>query len=151
MNVKKRNFALLSVLLALIFQSWIAAQANRRVTRQMSWRYAEPSPRWPSSKHILLTFTDFPDESVGIYSRDLGGYLERLPDGQVPVVFEASPVFGGMHGRDWINPLKYLELDVGWLQGNRWYHAVQIGALTRWHSDFSYGGRRGTALAPSWD
>jgi hypothetical protein len=150
-QVKTRNFALGLAILGLLLLAWTFAGANRRVVRTMTWYYAESSPQWPSSKHIVLTFVDYPHHFIGVYSPDLGTYLESLPGRQVQVVFEVSPVFGGMHGRDWINPAKLLELEVGRLRGNLWHHTVQFGQRTYWHSDFSYSGREGNTKGSPWD
>jgi hypothetical protein len=149
MSVKTRNLAI--IIPCLILLAWTFAPANRHVIRRMTWHYVEPWPQWPSSKHVVFTFVDYPNDFIGIYSPDLGAYLERLPGRQVQVVFEVSPVFGGMHGSDWINPIKLLELDVGRLRGNVWHQAVEIGDLTHWHSDFSYSGREGSAEESPWD
>lgn len=131
--------------------AWAAAGANRRLKFEMTWRYGPPAKEWPASKHIILTFVEFPDHYVGIYSPDLGDYLESLPSDRVRVVFEVSPVFGGMHGGDWVNPVKLFDLVVGRLRGHVWYNTVQIGTLTRWRSDGGYGGSRGNPRPSPWD
>jgi len=117
----------------------------------MTWRYGDPAKEWPSAKHVILTFVEHPDHYIGIYSSDLGDYLETLPSRRVRVVFEVSPVFGGMDGADWISPLKILDLVIGRLRGNIWYHEVQIGNLTHWRSDFSYGGHNGNLESSPWE
>ncbi len=151
MRVKPRSVILGLVTLGVILAGWTCAEANRRVERRMTWHYGEPAPQWPSAKHIVLTFVDYPHEFVGVYSPDLGPYLESLRSRQVQVVFEISPVYGGMHGIDWINPVKLLDLGVGRVRGTVWYNAVQVGDLTRWRSDFSYGGRKGIGRGSPWD
>lgn len=147
---KKRIATLGLTILVVAFTAWVAAGANRRVVHEMTWRYGEPAKEWPSAKHVILTFGEYPDHSIGIYSSDLGAYLESLPSVRVRVVFEVSPVLGGMHGADWINPMKILNLVIGRLRGNIWYHEVRIGNLTRWCSDFSYGGHEGNYAPSPW-
>ena len=136
--------------LVIVFMAWVVAGANRRVVQEMTWRYADPAKEWPSAKHVVLTFVGYPDHYIGIYSPDLGDYLESLPNNRVRVVFEVSPVFGGMHGADWISPLKIFDLVIGRLRGTVWYHEVRIGDLTKWHSDFSYGGHNGNLESSPW-
>jgi len=136
--------------LVVAFMAWVVAGANRRVIHEMTWRYGDPAKEWPSAKHVILTFVEHPDHYIGIYSPDLGSYLESLPGHRVRVVFEVSPVFGGMRGPDWINPFKILDLVIGRLRGSVWHHEVQIGDLTKWRSDFSYGGHEGNSDASPW-
>lgn len=151
-NVKsKKRIAILGLtILVVAFTAWVVAGANRRAVHEMTWRYGEPAKEWPSAQHVVLTFVGYPDHYIGIYSSDLGDCLETLPSRRVRVVFEVSPVFGGMHGADWINPLKIFALVIGRLRGNVWYHEVQIGNLTRWRSDFSYGGHKGIYDPSPW-
>jgi hypothetical protein len=151
MKNRKRIALLTLMLVAVAFLVWVAAGANRRVVHEMTWQYAEPAKEWPAAKHIVLTFVEYPDQYIGIYSPDLGDYLATLPSRRVRVVFEVSPVFGGMHGADWINPSKILDLVIGRLRGDVWSHQVRIGDLTQWHTDVSYTGRHGNSSSSPWD
>ena len=151
MKDRKRVAILALTFFGVAFLVWLALGANRQVPHEMIWEYGEPAKEWPAAKHVVLTFAEYPDYYIGIYSSDLGNYLETLPSHRVRVVFEVSPVFGGMHGADWMNPLKVLDLAVGYLRGNVWYHEVRIGDLTKWHSDFSYGGHQGNPGPSPWD
>lgn len=87
----------------------------------MTWSYGETAPEWPRSKHIILTFFDYPHYHEGFYSPDLADYLESFPSKTVPVTFEVT-----------YNPL-------GELQG---YYEVQIGDLKAWKQDRGYAGSR---------
>jgi hypothetical protein len=151
MKNRKRVEILALAFLGIAFLACLAAGANRRVVREMTWRYGEPAKEWPAAKHIILTFLDSPDDYIGIYSSDLGDYLETRPSHRVRVVFEVSPVFGGMHGADWINPLKILDLATGRVRGDVWHHEVRIGNLTKWRSDFSHSGHQGNPPSSPWN
>jgi hypothetical protein len=151
MKNRKRIALLTLMLVAVAFLVWVAAGANRRVVHEMTWQYAEPAKEWPAAAHIVLSFVEYPDQYIGIYSPDLGDYLATLPSRRVRVVFEVSPVFGGMHGADWINPSKILDLVIGRLRGDVWSHQVRIGDLTQWHTDVSYTGRHGNSSSSPWD
>jgi len=151
MKNRKRIAILALTFLVVACMAWMVAGANRRVVHEMTWQYGEPAPEWPSAQHVVLTFVEYPDHYVGIYSSDLGDYLETLPGSRVRVEFEVSPVFGGMHGADWINPLKILDLVIGRLRGSVWYHEVRIGNLTQWRSAFSYSGHKGNVKPSPWD
>jgi hypothetical protein len=140
-GVKISGILMLAASVGLV--AWAAAGANRREGFEMTWRYGPPAKEYPASRHIILTFVKFPDHYIGIYSPDLGDYLKSLPSDRVRVTFEISPIFGGMHGGDWLNPFRLFELVAGRLRGRVWYNAVQIGELTRWRSEGGYGGARG--------
>jgi hypothetical protein len=127
------------------------AGANQRKSFEMTWRYGPPAKEWLASKHVILTFVKFPDHYIGIYSQDLGDYLESLPSDRVRAVFELSPIFGGMHGADWDNPFRLFEFVPGRLRGRVWYNVVQIGEVTRWRSDGGYGGTSANPRFSPWD
>lgn len=128
-------------LLAMVLLAWTFVPANYHVVHNMTWRYAEPAAQYPASKHIVLTFEKYPNEYIGIYSPDLGRYLESLPDHRVEVLFEVSPVLGGMHGSDWFNPVKLVKLNVSRLRGDKWHQPVEIGGFVQWTTDYTYNSR----------
>ena len=128
----KRNIGWVSIISLLA--AWVFFALNvgveRRESFEMTWKYADPSPRQPNSKHIVLNFVDFPNHYIGIWSSDLGPYLETLPSKRVRVVFVVTRDFGSVRG----------------------YQEVQIGELRKWNSSGGYGGRSGDASLPSpWD
>ena len=106
------------------------AVTKRRKVYNMTWHYGEPAKEWPSSKHIIMTFVDYPNHHVGMYSPDLANYLDSLAEKQVPVAFEVT-----------YTPL-------GEMQG---YHEVQIGALTHWKSEWGYGGTQDDYKPSPWE
>jgi hypothetical protein len=107
-------------LVTLIVISQIAVNVTTEESFEMIWRY-EPFPQRPDLRHIILTFADFPNYYVGIYSSDLGQYLERLPSGRVKVVFAVTRDLGDVRG----------------------YQEVQIGDLRSWNASGGHGGRTG--------
>jgi len=109
-----------ATLLTLLIISFIAVDVTTLEPFEMTWRY-EPFPKRPDLKHIILTFVDFPNYYIGIYSSDLGRYLESLPADHVTVVFEVTRDLGGVRG----------------------YQEVQIGDLRKWHEGGGHGGRKG--------
>jgi len=60
-----------------IWKGFIGIEKN--TTFEMAWSYAEISPSWPDSKHIILKVVKYPNHQIGIYSNNLGDYLESLP------------------------------------------------------------------------
>jgi hypothetical protein len=107
-------------LLALILISQIAVNVTTLEPFEMTWRN-EPDPQRPDLGHIILTFVNFPNYYVGIYSSDLGRYLESLPTDRVTVVFAVTRDLGDVRG----------------------YQEVQIGDLRSWHAGGGHGGRSG--------
>ena len=148
-GVKIAGILVVAAIVGLI--AWAAAGADRRKSFEMTWRYGPPAKEWPACKHIILTFTKFPDHYIGIYSPDLGDYLESLPSDRVRVVIEVSPAFGGMHGADWVNPFRWFELVVGRLRSRVWHKVAQIGELTRWRSNGGYSDTSGNPRSSPWD
>jgi len=105
------------------------AVIQQNVGFDMSWRYGEPSVQWPLSKHIIFTYKGHPNRYVGIYSPDLGDYLESLPEGYVRVVFVVDYELTG----------EVLS-----------FHEIQIGNLTSWENDWGYSGVKGDDVPPPW-
>ena len=91
---------------------------EKYTTFKMKWSYAEASPVHPDSKHIILRFVKYPNDQIGIYSKDLGPYLESLSGEVVNVEFRTTWDFGKLRG----------------------YRQTKIGSLTQWHSSWGYGG-----------
>ena len=102
---------------------------SQAIEYEMTWRYGEPANKWPETRHVLLSFVDYPNHRVGIYSKDLGQYLEHLNTETVAVTFEVSTRFGCFSG----------------------YSVVKIGELQHWNSEFSYGGLQGEYHPAPWD
>jgi hypothetical protein len=96
---------------------------KRQMIFGMSWQYGEPDKEWPEAKHIVLTFVDYPNHYMGIYSKDLGPYLESLKKDHVPVVLRIS-------------------YDTS-LQKVMSHSLVQIGDLKKWQDFRSYTGTKG--------
>ena len=93
---------------------------KRIKTFDMIWTYGESAKEWPDAKNIILTFADYPTHKLGIYSPDLGNYLESLKSDHVKVVFEYT-----------------YDTSLGKMVG---YHAIQIGELKGWRDYSGYGG-----------
>lgn len=128
----KRNIGFVSVavlvLLALIYATNV--DVERHESFEMTWSYEEGSAQNPQARHIILRFVDYPNHYVGIWSSDLGNYLEKLPSNRVRVVFQVTRDFGKVRG----------------------FQEIQIGDLKGWHSSGGHAGRTGDASAPSpWD
>ena len=106
------------------------AVIRREIAFEMTWRYGDPAKEWPLSKHIILTFVDYPNHHVSIYSPDLDEYLESLETDRVRVVFEVTyePTGDKMRG----------------------YHEVQIGELKGWRSEWGGGGTTGEYVPSPW-
>ncbi len=111
----------------------IAENSTDKKTRvfKMNWKYGDPSPEWPDAKHIILSFVKYPNHVVGIYSNDLGKYLESLKAGEIEVKFEVTTdkLSGQMMS----------------------YHVAEIGRAESWQSYNSYGGTAGEAKPSPWD
>jgi len=113
------------------------------ITKEMTWGYGEPVAELPSAKHVMLTFVEYPEVFVGMYSDDLGGYLESLPTKKVKVRFKISYVFGGREPYDWLNPVQAVTIVKSYLLDQEWSRIESIGERTRWQMYFSYMGSRG--------
>jgi hypothetical protein len=91
--------ALISLLL---MPALSGCRATQRVTYDMDWEYAPPDkpapPQLPGAKHIVLRYADFPHFYEGIYSADLGPYLESLPSHRVRVEIQVTREFGCLRG-----------------------------------------------------
>lgn len=96
------------------------------VSHEMVWRYDQPAKEHPGTKHIFLTFSNYPVHGIGIYSKDLGDYLESLPSHAVTVKFR----------------LRYHLRTMSSLQ------EVQIGDLTRWNAEWGYYRASGHGSSP---
>lgn len=111
---------------------WIAFALFTGVKREMAfdmeWSYGEKSQSYPDVDHIVLRFKSHPNHYIGIYSRDLGNYLESLPSRDVRVIFEVTLDFGRTRG----------------------FHEVQIGELRSWDSVNGYAGVRGNSEPSPW-
>jgi hypothetical protein len=99
---------------------------ERVVAHDMQWSYREPADEYPGADHILLTFTAYPDHHIGIYSKDLGDYLETLPSNDVRVQLRVTLGFGRTRG----------------------FHETQIGELKQWDTKWSYAGSSGSGRSP---
>jgi hypothetical protein len=111
---------------------WIAFALFTGVKREMAfdmeWSYGEKSQSYPDADNIVLRFKSHPNHEVGIYSRNLGKYLETLPSPDVRVVFQVTLDFGRTRG----------------------FHAVQIGELRSWDSVNGYAGVCGNSEPSPW-
>ena len=97
----------------------------------MRWSYGEPKRDWPMARHVILRFVAFPNHRIGIYSDDLGEYLEALGTEFVDVTFrltydKSSNTVVGTNCR-------------------------AIGELTEWQQHYSYSGVSGDAKPSPWD
>lgn len=119
----KRHIGLVAVLflLSIFVLSVLFVNKTEHRTYPMTWSYGEPSERHSTLKHIVLTFVDYPNYYVGIWSSDLHLYLERLPTKEMPVVFRVTTDFGNV----------------------RAYQEIQIGELKKWDESGGHGGRIG--------
>ena len=102
-----------------------APHPSKTMVFQMTWKYGPPSSEWPDSKHIILTFVDYPAHFLGMYSRSLAEYLESLPEKRVPVTFDVT-YSSQLSG-------------TGDYQFEK-YQIVQIGTLTEWDQQSIYDG-----------
>jgi hypothetical protein len=89
---------------------------KRDVGFNMTWEYGEPFAACPGTPHVILRFRDYPNHAIGIHSRDLGDYLETLPDHNVHVIIEVTR-------------------DFWWTRG---IHEVQVGELRQWDTCDGY-------------
>ncbi len=104
---------------------------KKTATFPMRWSYGDAAPQWPGTNHVLLKFADFPNHHIGIYSKDLGEYLEKLGKDTVDVTFEVT----------YDKSLKSIPS----------YNQVDIGGMTHWQDSFSYGGVQGDEKPSPWD
>ena len=120
LGIIKRNIAIFAaVFLAGIVTIWATqTDVKHRVSYQMIWRYSDPSTEASSSRHIILTFADYPHHFIEMDSPDVGSYLKSVGTDRVEVIFEITCDFGRV----------------------RSYTAVQIGELTNWRSHSGSGG-----------
>jgi len=95
----------------------------------MTWTYGEPAEQWPEARHVILSFVDYPNHHVGIYSNDLGDYLDKLTTESVSVTFRVHRQFGCVSS----------------------YSEISIGALQHWDVQGGYGGGEGGYPASPWD
>ena len=97
----------------------------------MRWKYGEPSKKFPDAKHIIMTFVDFPNHYMELYSPDLGDYLEKLGKDEVKVYFAVSydPTFNKITG----------------------YNEFQIGELKKWQNLYQVYGVTGDKDPSPWD
>ena len=135
-RVGRRNRAASKWILAVVMVSsliwWIAFCSFTGVTREMAfdmeWSYGGPSQGHSSRQHVVLRFKSHPNHYVGIFSEDLGGYLETLPSRDVRVVFEVTTDFGRMRG----------------------FHETQIGGKQSWTQLGGYAGVSGSSDPSPW-
>ncbi len=127
----KKHIAILTILYFFgTYTAWTSSVGvEETVVHEMTWEYGETLKDRPDCKHIVLRFVKWPNHHVGIYSKDLGVYLESLKSNRVPVTFRVT--------RDW-----------GDVRG---YNQTKIGELTSWNSEGGYGGREGDYHPSPWD
>lgn len=92
---------------------------TREVEHVMSWEYGKPRLERPDLPHVILRFVRFPCYRIGIYSKDVGAYLESRGAREVPVRFVVTTDFGKVRG----------------------FREKQIGDLRQWHAESSYYGQ----------
>ena len=120
---------LVGIYISSVVGTWkLCVDVQRMVTFPMTWTFEEPSQEWPKSKHIVLRFKDFPNHKVGIYSQDLGKYLDSQETKYVDVTFRTKWDFGQF----------------------RSYYQIKIGDLENWQSDWGYGGCDGEYEPSPW-
>jgi len=85
-------------------------------SRHMRWSYGEPNSKYPDSKHIKLTFVDYPCNSLNIFSADLPKYLNSLHNETVTVTFKVTMRSGKTVA----------------------FQEVKIGDLQHWSSQWGY-------------
>jgi hypothetical protein len=109
-----RAFARLTffVLVAAIpVNMWVSrTNGPRALLREMSWSYETTDRDKPGTRHVLLTFRECPEHAIGLFSLDVGNYLESLSTRNVPVEFQVWPRTGHMQH----------------------FRLVRIGALKKW-------------------
>lgn len=121
----------------------VTTAKDELVVKEMTWSYGEPVNELPSAKHVILTFVEYPEIFVGIYSDDLDDYLESLPTKKIKVHFKISYIFGGRKPYDWLNPFTAIAITKARIVGDEWSHIERIGELTRWQMYFGYMGSKG--------
>jgi hypothetical protein len=131
---RRRRWALVITLLILILSVvfwgslFLFTGVKREIGFDMTWSYGNPAEHCPQSKHIILRFKCCPNHAVGIYSPDLGDYLETLPSHDVHVVFEITTDFGRMRG----------------------FNELQIAGLRSWQTCDSYYSVSGDSEPSPW-
>lgn len=123
---------ILTVVLVLSLGWWLAFSLFTGVTREMAfdmeWSYGLPDRGYIARHHIVLRFKSHPDHFVGMFSDDLGAYLETLPSRDVRVVFEVTTDFGRTRG----------------------FHQTQIGDRRSWSHVGGYAGSKAGATSSPW-
>ena len=105
---------------------------RREIAYEMTWQYGERGTQWPNTKHIILTYVSNPNHYIGIYSSELADHLDTLRGNRVCLVLSVT--------YDAIGESKS-------------YRIIEIGGMTRWKSNFSYGGGGGAqgVLPAPWE
>ena len=104
---------------------------SRSRTFEMTWDYGPPEQEWPDAQHVVLALPNFPGYSEHIFSTDLGGYLEKLPNRRVRVTFQ-------------IQYDRSLKQTVS-------HRIARIGELEHWQSYFSINGSSDPVGKSPWD
>jgi hypothetical protein len=115
-----------SILWWIVFHSF--AGVTKEMAFDMEWSYGGPSRGYTARQHIVLRFKSHPNHFVGIFSEDLGGYLETLPSRDVTVVFDVTTDFGRTRG----------------------FHQTQVGDRRSWSHLGGYAGSRGDSDPSPW-
>ena len=96
-------------------------------TFQMSW-LDKGSDNQHKHAEVVLRFTDYPSQMIGIYSSDLADHLKESRTNPVPVLMEISSALWCMQSQ----------------------RVVQIGQLTHWKSVWGYSGVDGMTATSPW-
>jgi hypothetical protein len=131
-----RNRQLGRILLAIVIVPSLAYWAvfpfvtdvHRQMGFDMEWSYGKKWESYPDADYIVLRFKSYPNNTVGIVSKDLGKYLRTLPSHDVRVVFDVTLDFGRTRG----------------------FNPVQIGELRSWNSLDGDAGVEGNSEKSPW-
>ena len=82
----------------------------------MTWTIIPAPANRDLEPEILLTFEEYPEHSIGVFSNDLAEHLKTHSEERVKVVFAVTTDYGNVRG----------------------FNAVEIGGLTDWVSPNSY-------------
>ena len=96
---------------------------------RMTWEIKPPPSGKASQSEVVLSYVDFPGNSISQYSDDLAQHLRGIGKEQVAVVFEVTSDYGKVRG----------------------YNAVEIAGLKTWRSEGSGGGSNGDPKNSPWD
>lgn len=119
--------AIYTALFVFVFAGpFVGRESNE--TFDMNWRVAETPSQGQNEAEVILIFVEHPNYSVGEFSNELAGYLQKKDESVVPVTFGVTRDFGRVRG----------------------FHLVKVGDLTGWKSAYGYYSSSGSGNDSPW-